>query len=76
MFRKLITFVVTAYDLVNVIDRFGAQRSIKVIKSREEKTYTISMYCTANDFQRCLSGIMHLSKEGIMIRKLNIKWRI
>lgn len=76
MFRRLVRFVMCKEDVIQVIDTLSSYGRIKIGRMKDGQHYYASLYCESRNSQHCLDSILALSREGVLIRGLDIRYRL
>ena len=76
MIRRFVKFVFNKEEVTKVIDSLSAYGTIRVNSMKDGRAYSVSMYCKANDLQKCLDSILTLSRDGVWIRKLDVQYKV
>lgn len=72
MFRKHVRFMICKDDVISVIDTLSVYGTNRIVSMKDGKSYSVSIYCEANHFQRFMEDILILTREGVVFRKLDI----
>ena len=76
MFRRFVTFTIHKDNMMQVIETLSSLGDITVSRVKDTKAYCITICCDSNSLQACLDNLMFLSREGVVIRKLNVDFKV
>ena len=76
MFRRFVTFTIHKDNMMQVIETLSSLGEITVSRVKDTKTYCIVICGDSNNLQACLDNLMFLSREGVVIRKLNVDFKV
>ena len=76
MFKRFVKFVIRKEDVIEVIDTLSIYGENRITSMKDGKWYSVSLYCEGRDFQRLTDDILALTRDGVSIRKLDIRTRI
>ena len=76
MLKRQISFMINKADLIRVVDVLSSYSPNRVTNMKDGRCYLITLYCDHTAFQRCLDGIMMLSREGIRIWRMDIRYKL
>ena len=76
MFRRFVTFTIHKDNTMQVIETLSSLGEITVSRVKDTKAYCIIIGCDSNNLQACLDNLMFLSREGVVIRKLNVDFKV
>lgn len=74
MFRRMVNFVIGKEDTIKVVDTLSRYGAIRIVTMEEGKHYQLVLCCAAEELQHCLDNILKLSKSGVSIKRMNIKY--
>lgn len=76
MLKRQVNFMINKADLIMVIDALSSYSPNRVTNMKDGRYYLITLYCDHTAFQKCLDGIMMLSREGIRIWRMDIRYKL
>lgn len=76
MFRRFVKFIIRKEDIIDVIDMLSVYGENRILSMKDGKWYAVSLYCDRRDFQRLTDDILGLTRNGVSIRRLDIRARV
>ena len=73
MFRRFVKFLIRKEDVTEAIDLLSAYGENRIVSMKDGKWYSVSLYCNKRDFQRLTDDILGLIRNGVSIRRLDIR---
>ena len=76
MFKRFVKFIIRKEDVIDVVDMLSVYGENRISSMKDGKWYSMSLYCDRKDFQRLTDDILGLTRNGVSIRRLDIRTRI